>query len=289
MKTRCPLTWRGLIALTVLTVGARAEAEKTTYPEYSVPGSVVRVLPRTVEDREYQLIIGLPADFEKSPDKRYPVVIVTDGYWDFLKINSIKGSLVYDKTVPDFITVGIGYAGEGLNYGELRCRDLSPVVFPNMGPKTSGQAGEFLELIEKTIIPLIERDYRGDPERRVLAGASMGGLFAIYAMYTKPELFCAYIAATPATIIGGDWILRYEDEFVKAGKTLNARLYFTVGENEALDFRGSIERFERHLAARKLPGLTYVYRMIEDEDHGSVQWESYVRGLRFAFADELKK
>lgn len=289
MKTRCPLTWRGFLALAVLTVGAHGETEKKAYPKYSVPGSVVRVLPRTVDDREYQLIIGLPADFEKSPDKHYPVVFVTDGYWDFLKINSIKGSLVYDKTVPDFITVGIGYAGEDLDYGQLRCRDLSPVVFPDMGPKTSGQAGEFLDLIEKTIIPLIEREYRADPERRVLAGASMGGLFAIYAMYTKPELFRAYIAATPATIIGGDWILRYEDEFVKSGKTLNARLYFTVGENEAADFRGSIERFERHLAQRKFPGLTYTFRKIEDEDHGSVQWESYVRGLRFAFADDMKK
>ena len=278
-----------MVALVASTTGARGEESKRQFPAYAVPGSEVRVLPRTVADREYQLIIGLPADFAEAKDKRYPVVFVTDGYWDFVKINSIKGSLVYDKTVPDFITVAIGYAGDNLNYGELRCRDLSPVAFPNMTPETSGRAAEFLELIEKTIIPLVERDYRADPERRVLAGASMGGLFALYTMYTKPELFGAYIAATPATIIGGDWIFGYEEAFSKSGRSLDARLYFTVGEKEGGDFRSSIERFERRLESRKAQGLTYVFRKIEDEDHGSVQWESYVRGLRFAFAKDAKQ
>jgi predicted alpha/beta superfamily hydrolase len=289
MKTHFPLVWLFMIALVASATGARGEEAKGPFPAYSIPGSEVRVLPRTVADREYQLIIGLPADFAEAKNKRYPVVFVTDGYWDFVKINSIKGSLVYDKTVPVFITVAIGYAGENLNYGELRCRDLSPVVFPNMTAETSGRAAEFLELIEKTIIPLVERDYRADPERRVLAGASMGGLFALYSLYTKPELFRAYIAATPATIIGGDWIFGYEEAFAKSGRTLDARLYFTVGEKEGGDFRRSIERFERRLESRKMPGLTYVFRKIEDEDHGSVQWESYVRGLRFAFAKEAKR
>lgn len=54
---------------------------------------------------------------------------------------------------------------------------------------SSGHAAEFLQTIETVIMPFIEREYRADPSCRVMAGASLGGLFTLYAIYTKPELF----------------------------------------------------------------------------------------------------
>jgi hypothetical protein len=57
------------------------------------------------------------------------VVYVTDGYWDFAKLTTIHGSLVYDRVVSEYITVGIGYAGENPNYDLLRRWELSPVPF----------------------------------------------------------------------------------------------------------------------------------------------------------------
>ena len=60
--------------------------------------------------RHYALFVGLPANYSSEPNKRYPVVYVTDGYWDFQKITAIHGALVYDKYAPEFITVGMGYA-----------------------------------------------------------------------------------------------------------------------------------------------------------------------------------
>ena len=41
--------------------------------------------------------------------------------------------------------------------------------------------------------------------------ASLGGLFTLYSMYTKPELFSGYIAPTPAVGVGNGWLLGYED------------------------------------------------------------------------------
>jgi hypothetical protein len=43
----------------------------------------------------------LPASYGKEPDRQYPAVYVTDGYWGFAKPTTIHGSLVYDRVVPE--------------------------------------------------------------------------------------------------------------------------------------------------------------------------------------------
>ena len=58
---------------------------------------------------------------------------------------------------------------------------------------TSGGADKFLDFIEKEVMPLVESKYRVQPYR-VFAGHSFGGLLAIHAFSTRPELFNAYIA-----------------------------------------------------------------------------------------------
>lgn len=250
---------------------------------YVIPRSEVRTLPVNAAGRHYALFIGLPASYATEPNKRYPVVYVTDGYWDFQKITAIHGPLVYDKYAPEFITVGMGYAGENPNFGDLRRWELSPVPF-GQPLDASGHAKDFLDTIEKVFIPLIDKEYRTDPKQRVLGGASLGGLFTLYSMFTKPELFNGYVAVTPAVLVGNDWLLKYEQEFVKAAKPLNARLYMTVGGNEATSFVAPILRMNQRFAPGRYPKLAYEFRIIDGERHAGNQIESYNRGLRFIFA-----
>jgi predicted alpha/beta superfamily hydrolase len=101
------------------------------------------VLPRNEAGRHYQLHVGLPASYAKEPNRRYPVVYVTDGYWDFAKMTTIHGSLVYDRVVPEFVTVGIGYADENPEYDRLRrwaytrgLRFAFAPIAPEAGPST---------------------------------------------------------------------------------------------------------------------------------------------------------
>jgi predicted alpha/beta superfamily hydrolase len=258
-------------------------ADKAALPGYVIPRSEVRTLPVNAAGRHYALFIGLPVSYATEPGKRYPVVYVTDGYWDFQKITAIHGPLVYDKYAPEFITVGMGYAGEDLNYGDLRRWELSPVQF-GTPLEASGHAKDFLATIEKVFVPLIDKQYRTDPKMRVLGGASLGGLFTLYSMFTKPELFNAYVAVTPAVAEGDGWLLKYEEEFAKAGRPLNARLYMTVGGNEATSFVAPILRMNQRFAPGRYPKLAYEFRIIDGERHAGNQIESYNRGLRFVFA-----
>jgi hypothetical protein len=276
-----PAVALALLALTLPAGPVAAQASQQAFPPHTIGNSQLRVLAPTAAGRHYQLHISLPASYAKETTRRYPVVFVTDAYWDFQKIDAIRGGLVYDRVVPEFIVVGLGYAGENLDYNNLRRWELSPAPF---GGEGSGHAADFLRTIETEIIPFVEREYRADPSYRVLAGASLGGLFTLYSMLTRPDLFRAYIAATPAVAVDNNWLFGYEDAFAKASRPLKARLFVSGGGNESPGFLGGILRFNQRIASRKTPGLAYEFRIIDGERHAGMQFESYVRGLRFAFA-----
>ena len=268
--------------LAQLLVGWSVHAQPPAYPPHTIANSELRELPRNSAGRHYQLSIGLPPSYKSEPTRRYPAVFVTDGYWDFQKIDAVRNQLLFDRVVPEFIIVGLGYAGENLDYPRLRGWELLPVQL--RGDADTGHASEFLKAIEAEIIPFVEREYRIDSAQRVLAGASAGGLFTLYTMYSKPALFQAYVAATPAVYAGDDWLLGYEEEFVKSGRPINARLHVSMGENEGPSHLAGILRYNARVTSRSLPGLTYEFRIIDGERHAGMQLEAYMRGLRFVFA-----
>ncbi|HPM60724.1 MAG TPA: alpha/beta hydrolase-fold protein, partial [bacterium] len=280
------LVARAAMAIALLLTYASITAAQTaasSYPAHTIWNSQLRVLPPTPLGRHYQLHIGLPGSYSTEKAQRYPVVYVTDAYWDFQKLDAMRGSMVYDRVVPEFIIVGIGYAGENLNFDSMRGWELAPVPFGGGDARTTGHAADFLSTIESEIIPFVEREYRADPSYRVLAGASLGGLFTLYALFTTPELFQAYIAATPAVVVGDNWLLGYEEKFATSGRPLKARLHVSGGGNEAPEFLGGILKFNQRISSRHYPGLAYEFRIVDGERHASMEFEAYVRGLRFAF------
>jgi uncharacterized protein len=262
-------------------VQARAASPK--YPPHTIGNSELRVLPPAPNGRSYQLHVRLPGSYHQEPTKRYPVLYVTDAYWDFSNVVSSYDNLVYDKVLPEMIIIGLGYAGENLDYGKLRTGDLSPVAEKNM-PKDAGHAAEFLVYMQKEIIPLMEREYRADPAFRALAGSSLGGLFTLYTMYTQPELFQGYVAVSPATPVGNDWLFTYAEKYAKSGAPIKGRLYMTGAENEFPGLLAAIKRFDVLISPHKYPGLSYQFRLIDGERHGGTKAEGYVRGMRYVFA-----
>ena len=258
-----------------------ARSQQQSFPEHVIANSQVRALPVTANGRHYQLHIGLPDSYGKDPSRRYPVVYVTDAYWDFAKIKLIGGALAYDRVTPEFITVGLGYAGANLNYGDLRRWELAPAPFGDNG-ENSGHAADFLRELKTRIVPLVDAEYRTDRSYRVLAGSSLGGTFALYTMLSDPDLFQAYVAATPDVTLGNDWLFRYEEKFAASGAGLKGRLFMTVGGNEQPAYLSGIIRFNQRLASRRYPGLDYQFRIVEGERHSGGVFEAYTRGLGHA-------
>jgi predicted alpha/beta superfamily hydrolase len=263
---------------------AAALAKVPTRP-FVVSDAHLRELPRSANGRQYQLYVALPASYDTQPARRYPVIYICDGYWDFTLLRGFYGNLVYDKALPELIIVGIGYAGEKPNYDVLRRYDYTPVPDPSdRAGKLSGHAREFLDVVEKEIIPFTEREYRADPAYRVLGGSSLGGLFTLYAMLERPALFKAYVAPSPAVDWAQSWLFHREEELAKTRKELPVRLFMSGAGAEQASFLASIQRFSAQLQKRSYTGIHYQWRLVDGERHAGTKAESYNRGLRFAFA-----
>lgn len=272
----CIMLWTGL---------SLPGLAQTAYPKQVIANSQIRMLPRSANGRDYQLYVELPASYQSQPDRHYPVLYVCDGHRDSTLLYGLYGNLIYDEAVPEFIIVGLSYAGDKPDYGILRRIDYTPV--PEEGDAEghiSGHAREFLEVVQKEIIPFIEREYRVDAAYRVLAGGSLGGLFALYAMLERPGLFQAYIASSPAVDWAGGWLLRREFEYAARRKDLPARLFVSGASEEWPQFLKAIQVFNEQIQSRHYTGLRYKWRLVEGERHAGTKAESYNRGVRFAFA-----
>lgn len=269
------------LCLLILSLGIAGQvhsAPSTGYPSVTVRGSEVRAMKSASTGRSYDLYIRKPADFDKNKDKKYPVLYLLDGQWDFKLLDSVVGGLVYDKQMPDIVVVGITYSGDDADYDALRARDYTPTPGVREG---SGDGPKFLGFIKTELIPFVEDNYRGDPARRILGGHSFGGLFTLYAMFTDPSLFWGYLAGSPDFTWDNDFLVKQEADFATKHKNLPVRLFMGVGGAEELVTPGV--SFVRTISARNYNGLHWDARVIEGEGHAGVKPEFYNRGLRFLF------
>jgi uncharacterized protein len=282
-----------ILALPVLCVRS---LETVSFPQRVILGNTeLRSIHSEVTGREYLLFIGYPDAYGSHPERKYPVVYVTDGYWNFVKTCSMGSSLWYDQIVPEYIVVGIGYAGDNVDYGRERCYELSPTV-QTYGKDAAnhyrmGGSRAFLTAIKGEIIPFVERTTQADPSFRVLAGSSLGGLFSLYAMYEEPGLFQGVIAASPAVPWDNFWIFRRASELRnkaigddgRGTYCVPTRLFMSVGDAEWPDFVGSIKAFDQIVKSSDYADFSYEFRIIEGERHGGSCLEAFQRGIRFVF------
>ena len=288
------MTARKCIAIWMVALACTGGCRARTADDYNgtdvrkqvIENTEVRTLPRATNGRDYLLYVALPDSYAKEPQRRYPVFYLCDGYWDFNLVKGFYGNLIYDKVVPEFILVGFGYAGNKPDYGKLRQWDYTPVpdTRPGNDPQASGHGAEFLAVVEHQFIPFMEQTYRADPSYRVLGGSSLGGLFTLYALFSKPGLFQAYVAPSPTANWADDWLFQLEEAYAQSGRKVRGRLFMTGAEKEWPDLLEAIKRFDVQLSKRANPGLAYQFRLIDGERHAGTKAESYNRGVRFAFA-----
>jgi predicted alpha/beta superfamily hydrolase len=153
----------------------------------------------TINNQDYVLFIKLPDSYKSDSIRRYPVVYSTDGQWIFPLMMDIRGGLIYDNLTPEMIFVGIAWPD---NFFINRIRDFFPArtdEFPD-----AGGADKFLNVIKLEIKRKIDSTYRTDKVNSTLFGTSAGGFFALYTLFSEPDLFNGHIVCSPS--------LMYNDE-----------------------------------------------------------------------------
>jgi uncharacterized protein len=136
--------------------------------------------------------ITTPRGYDANPSARYPVVVTLDGEFEGEVAAAIARFYGGVGMLPGVIVVSV--------HNTARTRDLTPPAIPPFAPPpgASGGADRFLSYLANEALPLVHRTYRTAP-MRVLIGHSLGGLFALHAIASRPELFTGYVIMEPAT------------------------------------------------------------------------------------------
>lgn len=254
---------------------------------YAMRNTFVHSLPTSANQRNYDLYVSVPGSYATSPTRTYQVVYVCDGYWDFPLIVACVGNGVFDDAVPEVIVVGIGYSGTNPDVGVLRTWDLTPTIDSSFDPSrtNSGNAQQFLSVLENQFIPFIQNNYRVDSSFRVLTGSSLGGLFTLYAMFERPGLFQGFIAPSPSLWWRANGIQSRAREWGLSRTPMNARVYLTYSTEDYPSNISTTRSLALELYNQNIPDLEFAVRDIEGERHSTAKSEAYNRGLRFVFAN----
>jgi len=232
-------------------------------------------LKSAVLGEERTILVRTPVGYEAN-NVRYPVLYMTDGDAHMGHTAGTIDFLTRNGRISDLIVVGVTNTD--------RTRDLTPEKSSAKNPAgelqspTSGGADNFLKFFQTELIPEIEKQYRVQPYR-ILAGHSLGGLFAIHAMISKPALFQSYIAVSPSLQWENGETLKQAEEYLKNQKEMNVTLFASIG-NEQGGISENFDRFKEVLSKTNIKGFEWQAERMSDEDHGSVVLRSHYFGLR---------
>jgi len=230
------------------------------------------VINSQILGEERTILVRVPANYERT-DTKFPVVYMLDAH---SPQNAMMAGIIEQQAwsgqMPEMILVGI----QNTN----RSRDLTPTD-DGKGGQVGGGA-KFLQFIETEVIPLVEKNYRTQPFR-IFAGHSLGGLFTVYTFTARPDLFNAYIAASPVLHWDKDFVIKRAEEVFKQNKDWKKTMYIGIGDEPR--YIGGFNSFQDLLKKTKPKGFEYEFREFKDENHGSVVLPTYYAGLRKIFAD----
>jgi len=234
---------------------------------------------------------------------RFPVLFVLD---PSLTLDTVVGWCgVYarysDGAVPHTIVVGIGYpTRDEREYAGRRIRDLTPTAQTGSEwkpPLGAGHGPKLIEAIANEIIPFVEANYPAGSDRTVI-GWSLGGLFALTALFRRPGLFQRYLIVSPSLWWDNRWAFAEEAAWAGSHADLPARLFMAVGSEEQTPSGGAwqsegfsdeiiawfrqvtnFRAFARRLKARHYASLRLNAVVFRDEFHMTVYPAAIARGL----------
>jgi predicted alpha/beta superfamily hydrolase len=269
-----------VLACLLMTPAISTQASE--FEPYEMARSEVVPITEKGTDRQYELYIKLPRDYDENTDTSYPVIYTTDAA---IHMDMLSGSTEF--LMPDVILVGISYqlnlGGEEVHFSRFRDYTTLPSEDPEIQARYQpGQAENHFAFIRDEIIPYIEKSYRADPKERTYFGYSLGGAFGAYMLFSQPETFKNYVLGSPAF---GERSGRYIEELEASTRgqqhNMNADVFVSLGEAEE-DVKDSVDAFVSVLERRTGSGLALRdLEIIEGADHSGAFPETAMRGVKW--------
>ena len=197
------------------------------------------------------IVIYEPAGIQKTDSVR--IVYLLDGEYSNYRYEKLSREH-FDKPV-----IGIGIINTNRN------RDMLPVKEPD----------NFLEFIEKELIPAVEKHYL--IEERIIFGHSFAGGFTIYAMIKRPGLFDRYIASSPTPImkmVDAAGYLQLDNQLNE-----NIEFFFSYGSKDMKQVKKWCAILKSNLQMLKFANLHWKNKVTEGENHNTNDVITLITGL----------
>jgi predicted alpha/beta superfamily hydrolase len=215
----------------------------------------------------------------------YPVLYMLDENDMTMVTGLVKYLSSYTPNMSPMLVVGI--AGPA-----TRIRDLTPthslidyLGHPDLNPdselKDSGGGERFTQFLRDEVMPYVEQHYKAGPFK-VLAGHSVGGLYAIDTLFLHPEMFNAYIAISPSLW----WEKGYPLSLAKdrlSNLQGPKRFLFLADSPESGPFTSYVRDFDALLGSTKPSTLEYKHMFYPTENHGTIAAKAYYDGMRYLY------
>jgi len=254
------------ILFILLAAAMPAQAQLTNIPTANEQAILIHSKALN-EDRT--LWIHLPDSYTTHNKQSYPVLYLLDGDSHFKYAAEMTSYLAgYDRNrTPEMIVVGIVNVDRGRDFNPTRNGD-------------SAAASRFLQFIASEAVPYVDKNYRTQPYR-ILAGHSLGGLFALYAWEKAPQLFSSAILISPA-IDGANQV--FTNRFpasLQHPSHQRGKFFITLGnENPHV-----VDTLAAMLKKDAPKNLQWQLNKYEAENHFSVTYKSLFDGLKFIYAN----
>jgi hypothetical protein len=232
------------------------------------------------EDRT--ISVRVPDGYDQSA-ARYPVLYALDGEQCFVAVSGVVQALPWARRMPELIIVAI--------HNTDRVRDFTTPWTSSAPPGPSqwmvggaGGADRFLEFLKTELIPKIDQQYR-TASFRILLGHSLGGLFALHAFATAPDLFNATIALSPPAFWSGDEVIHQTARLSHERRGRMRSLFVDRAEREFDDTPKAVEKIGEALRLHASSSLRWHTEVVNGEDHGTAFLPGVQAGLEFVFLD----
>lgn len=216
----------------------------------------------------------LPEDYY-SGDRRYPVIYMFDGQNLFFDQQATFGKswdlkTFLDQTPESCIVVGI----ECDPVGQNRLHEYTPYPLEEtFFGSTIGAGAVLLEWIVQFLKPTVDQRLRTWPQREAtaVAGSSMGGLMAFFAVVRHNDLFSKAACLSPSLMVCQEEISR---EFERIDLNPDTRIYWSFGSRELpprqhVEAQMLLEEYRRSIVERGGFGKV---AFIENGEHNEETW-----------------
>ncbi|WMX54755.1 MULTISPECIES: alpha/beta hydrolase [unclassified Peribacillus] len=236
----------------------------------------------------YDVKVSLPK--VAPPEKGFPVYYLLDGHAyfqfgrDVVKLQSRNAPKTF---ISPAIVIGIGHHGVNEEVNERRFYEFTPPAAQYIYPERlkgrdigiHGGAERFLAFLEQELMPVVTQKYQVDVEKQALFGHSLGGLFVLWTLFKRPDLFQYYLASSPSIWWNDHELFTYAEQYYKNAVTHeNRKLLITVGSEETFMVDDANQLF---ISLQSMEQLEVKLYIAPEENHASVVPTIMSRAFRY--------